>query len=266
MTGSSRAILIMALIGCCGFASCTAQSPSNPVAPNSTQSNLGQSEASLSGQPVPATIANGKPVGLYYMQKYWIATRYLEKSCWYFAPDGTFYENLSTGFSPKDLEAHKWPKGTYQASAGNLEVTWSDGQSSKAELEMVPGGFNWDTGMYMPVEAFASDKPITGTYEGGSSFGSEGNSIMVSKTLNLKADGSYSMTGISSTSTTSNGTQVRAGGESEASGQWKLDGFILQLTGSDGAVTPHIAFPFDDAETPIYPDRIFVGGTMYKKQ
>lgn len=236
---------------CFGLTSCAAQGQSKPSSPD---------------QPVPATLEDGKPQGLYYMQKLWIATRYLEKSCWYFAPDGTFYENLTTGFSPKDLEAHKGPKGTYQAGAGMLEVKWSDGQSSKSELEIVPGGFNWDTGMYMPVEAFKSGQSIAGTYEGGSSFGGDGNSIIVSKTLSLNSDGTYAMTGISSATTTSDGTQARVGGQSDASGKWKLDGFMLELTGSDGQVTKHIAFPFDDAETPVYPDRVFVGGTMYKRQ
>lgn len=237
------------------------------------QSSLGKSAGgqtsqrnSKAVQPVPAKMINGKPEGLFYMQKMWIATRYLEKSCWYFAPDGKFYQNLSSGFSQAELDAHKGPKGTYRVSQGNLEVAWSDGSSSKGELEIEQGGFNWDTAMFMPVEAFASGKSLAGTYEGGASLGGGGNSIIVSKTLRLDSDGSYSMSGISSMTSTSNGTQARVGGQSEASGRWSLDGFILQLSGSDGTTVQHIAFPFDDEKTPIYPDRLFVGGTMYKRQ
>lgn len=211
-------------------------------------------------------MVNGKPQGLYYMQKMWIATRYLEKSCWYFAPDGKFYENLSSGFSPAELDAHKGLKGTYKVSKGVLEVTWSDGKSSKAELEIVPGGFNWDTGMYLPVESVPSGKTIVGTYEGGTSLGGGGNSIIVSKSLRLDADGTYSMSGISSLSSTSDGTQAKAGGQSDASGRWSLDGFVLRLANSEGTTEQHIAIPFDDEKTPIYPDRLFVGGTMYKRQ
>ena len=228
--------------------------------------SLTPKRASKAVQPAPAKMINGKPEGLYYMQKYWIATRFLEKSCWYFAPDGKFYEDLSTGFSPADLDAHKGPKGTYKAGGGNLEVVWSDGKSSKAELEIVPGGFNWDTGMFLPVEEFTKGKSVVGSYEGGASLGGGGNSVIVSKSLRLDADGTYTMSGISSLSSTSNGTQAKVGGQSEANGRWSLDGFVLQLTKFDGVSEKHIAFPFDDDKTPTYPDRLFVGGTMYKRQ
>ncbi len=200
------------------------------------------------------------------MQKMWIATRYLEKSCWYFAPDGKFYQNLTSGFSPADLDAHKGPKGTYKASGRILEVTWSDGQSSKGELEIVDGGFNWDTGMFMPVEAFAPEKSVGGTFEGGTSLGGDGNSIIVSKTLLLNTDGTYSMSGVSSLSSTSDGTQATVAGQSDENGRWELDGFVLHMTSSAGVSVLHIAFPFDDKETSAYPDRLFVGGTMYKRQ
>lgn len=211
-------------------------------------------------------MVNGKPEGLYYMQKMWIATRFLEKSCWYFAPDGTFYENLNTGFSPEDLKAHKGSKGTYKVSGGMMEVTWSTGQTSKAPLEIVQGGFDWDTGSFLPVESFAAGKSIVGSYEGGASIGGGSNSVIVSKSLRLEADGRYTMSGITTATSTSNGTQARVGGESEGQGSWQLDGFSLTLVQSNGTTVQHIAFPFDDDKTPVYPDRIFVGGTMYKKQ
>ena len=254
MIVTSRATLLAAMLACCSFTSCKAQGPAKPDYADADSAQL-----------VPATMSRDKLEGLFYMQKMWIATRFLEKSCWYFAPDGKFYENLSTGFSPADLAAHKGPKGTYKASQGTLEVTWSDGQSSRSELELVPGGFNWDTGMFMPVEAFKSEQPIAGDYEGGTSFGGDGNSVIVSKTLRLEADGTYSMSGISSLSSTSDGTQAKAGGQSDATGRWSLKGFVLQLTNSEGKSEQHIAFPFDDEETAIYPDRLFVGGTMYKR-
>ena len=145
---------------------------------------------------------------------------------------------------------------------GNLEVTWSDGQSSVSPIEIETGGFNWDTGMYLPVEPFVAGKSIVGFYEGGSSFGGEGNSVIVSKSLRLESDGRYTMSGIATVSASSNGTQARVGGENQEEGRWQLDGFILSLSKSDGTSVQHIAFPFDDEKTPIYPDRIFVGGTM----
>lgn len=268
MTRISRGSLFTVVLACCClFAGCAEgqDSPgrsSTNRAFNATNSN----PKSKLVQPVPAKMVNGRPEGLYYMQKMWIATRFLEKSCWYFAPDGTFYENLNTGFSPDDLKAHKGSKGTYKVSGSMMEVTWSDGQSSKAEVEIVPGGFNWDTGSYLPVESFAAGKSIVGSYEGGASIGGGSNSVIVSKSLRLEADGRYTMSGITTATSTSNGTQARVGGESEAQGSWQLDGFSLTLVQSNGTTAQHIAFPFDDEKTPVYPDRIFVGGTMYKKQ
>lgn len=200
------------------------------------------------------------------MQKMWIATRYLEKACWYFAPDGKVYVNLTSGFSSEELAAHKGAQGTYKAGRGTLEVVWSDGTSSKSEIEIEQGGFNWDTGMYLPVEPFTAGKSIAGAYEGGTSFGGQGNSIIVSKSLRLEGDGTYSMSGVSSLSSTSNGTQVKTGGQSDENGRWTLDGFVLRLTSSAGTTAQHIAFPFDDEKTTVYPDRLFVGGTMYKRQ
>ncbi|MFY7875453.1 MAG: hypothetical protein ACOVQM_08420 [Pirellula sp.] len=263
MTRMYRSLLSAVLIVGCSFFSSQAY---GQLRLKSSPTGKESKTASKSVQPVPARMVQGKPEGLFYMQKMWIATRYLEKSCWYFAPDGKFYENLSSGFSPEDLAAHKGPKGTYKLNQGNLEVTWSDGQSSVSPIEIETGGFNWDTGMYLPVEPFVAGKSIVGFYEGGSSFGGEGNSVIVSKSLRLESDGRYTMSGIATVSASSNGTQARVGGENQEEGRWQLDGFILSLSKSDGTSVQHIAFPFDDEKTPIYPDRIFVGGTMYKRQ
>ena len=242
----------------------SSQKPDRTHVPSKT--NL----ASSAVQPVPAKMINGKPEGLYYMQKYWIATRYLEKSCWYFAPDGTFYENLTEGFSPQDLKDHKGLKGSYKANKGNLEVTWSNGNTSKGELEIVPGGFNWDTGMFLPVEPLASGKKVDGLYEGGTSFGTSygggGNSTIVSKTLRLDADGTYAMSGVASLQSTDGVSQAKVGGQSQVDGKWKLDGYILFLTNADGTSARHVILPFYDQANPAYPERLFVGGTVYKRK
>lgn len=245
---------------------CSIEGCSSGQSPKGDSSSSASSNRSQSTQPVPAKVVNGKPQGLYYMQRYWIATRYLEKSCWYFAPDGQVYENLTTGFSPEDLAAHKGPKGTFKAGGGLLEVTWADGKTTKSELEFVSGGFNWNTGAFLPIAQPAKGKSIVGSYEGGSLFGAEGSSVIVSKSLSLESDGSYTLFGISSVTATSNGTQARTGGEGSETGRWELDGLNLRLTKTDGSTTRLIAIPFDDEETSVYPDRIFVGGTMYKKK
>lgn len=262
MTGFTRPFLFLVSMGCLCIPLQVACAQSNASAKRLRADRVSSDRIP---QAIPGKMVQGKPVGLFYMQRMWIATSFLEKSCWYFLPDGTFYENLTKGFSPADLEAHQGPKGTYRLNKGNLEVRWSDGTSSSSALEIETGGFNWDTGMFLPVEAFANDKSIAGNYEGGTSFGSSGNSILVSKSLRLDPDGTYSMSGVSSLSSTSNGTQAKVGGQSEASGRWTLDGFLLQLTTSDGGTEQHIVFPLDDETTPTYPDRLFLGGTAYKR-
>lgn len=245
---------------------------SNPAAgqlwqaPQTNPSNSANERQSQTAQPVPGKIVNGKPDGLFYMQKYWMATRYLEKSCWYFAPDGKFYENLTSGCSPQELAAHKGPQGTYQLNGNKLQATWSTGTQSEAELEIVDGGFNWDTGMFLPVKPIDAEQKMIGSYEGGNSIGGDGNSVIVSKAIRFDADGTFTMSGISSLKSTSEGTQASAGSQSEGAGRWKLDGFLLSLTKSDGTSTTYIAIPLFDEADATQIQRLFIGGTVYNRK
>ncbi len=136
MQSRYRFLLHSALMTCCCLTavSCSGQAPTS-----STEAG-GSTPQSKSSQPVPARLVNGTPQGLYYMQKMWIATRFLEKSCWYFAPDGKVFENPTSGFSREDLAKHKGRTGTYKVSGGKLEVRWSDGELESGEIEIEQGG------------------------------------------------------------------------------------------------------------------------------
>ncbi len=96
----------------------------------SASSNSGLAVVQASGQsestPKAEITAKG-PVGLYYMQKYWIATRHLEKSVWYFASNGQVFEN-PTGLSQEALAAHQGNKGRLKFSSDELEIVWTNGQ------------------------------------------------------------------------------------------------------------------------------------------
>ena len=142
-----------------------------------------------------------------------------------------------------------------------MSVTWKDGQKSEGEVEIVPGGFNWDTGMFLPVKAFSDPKQILGKYEGGTSLSFSGNTSTVVKTLTLRADGTFTWEGIASFNT--DGTLT--GGENATSGKWALNGYLLILTDANGKVVRSIIFPWDDEKTAISPDHMFFAGTMYKK-
>jgi len=225
---------------------------------------------SRNSQPVLGKMVAGRPVGFFYMQKYWMATRKLENSCWYFASDGRVYQNLTTGFSEKDLKEHKGPQGTFEVNGGKLNIVWSDGKSSTAEIELTETGFYWDTGSYLPIEPFAG-KSLSGEYSGGSSSTFSGTSAMVAKTLRLNDDGSFTMSGVTSFRTeedSSRGTksQSLAGGSSDIAGRWKQDGFYLTLTADSGESQRQVIFPFDDNTTVVYPDRLYMAGVMYKKR
>lgn len=222
-----------------------------------------QQDASATAQTVAPVYTTNQISGLFYMQKYWIATRNLEKAVWYFAPDGNAYLNPETGFSPADLAAvDSSNKGPYSVSGGRMSVQWGDGQKSEAEIEIVDGGFNWDTGMYLPVAPFESAGDLVGSYEGGSSVRFSGSSTILVKSLTLNADGSFNWEG---TSSFTNDT-VRTGGQSVTTGKWSISGYVLALTADDGKVVRGITFPLDDEATALKPDRMYFSGVSYAKK
>jgi hypothetical protein len=62
-------------------------------------------------------------------------------------------------------------------------------------------------------------------------------------------------------------TRVTAGSNGiDSTGRWHAAGYSLVLIDSTGNVYRRIAFPYDDEKTPPNPDRIFVGGTMFKRR
>lgn len=59
---------------------------------------------------------------------------------------------------------------------------------------------------------------------------------------------------------------MSAGGRGGSTGTWKAAGYSLLLTDRSGKLVRGITFPYDDTATPVYPDRLFFNGTMYKRQ
>jgi hypothetical protein len=217
--------------------------------------------------PAPATFANGMPVGLYFMTRFWSFTGTLEKLVWYFAPDGTVYQSLEHGFSATDLAGHAGPKGTCALQGDKLEVRWSGGKKSASRLQRSETGFSWDGGIFTPVKPFSPQTQIAGLYEGGESLSFSGNRAAVSKTFELRADGTFHWSGVSFLSSTSDASRVSAGATGEDStGRWHASNYSIVLVDTKGNVYRRIAFPYDDEKTPVNPDRIFFGGTMFKRR
>lgn len=216
--------------------------------------------------PVAASFKTGAPIGLYFMTRFWPSSGSLEKAAWYFAPDGTAYRDLEFGFSAADLAAHP-EKGTYRAVGDKLEVTWSTGKTTSSTINPSAKGFSWDAGLFTVVQPFDGTMKIAGSYEGGESLSTGMGRAALSKTLELRPDGTFTWQGISFLSTTSQESRVTAGSVGNATtGTWVVKGYSLVLTDETGNVYRRIAFPYDDEKTPMKPDRIFFGGTMYNQK
>jgi hypothetical protein len=209
---------------------------------------------------------DGHPVGLYLMTRFWIATGSLEKAVYYFTSDGRVFVDLEDGFSDETLSAHKGKHGTVRVDGNEMIVTWSGGKEERSELEKSGGGFNWNTGLFAPVEPFEKAEHLVGSWEGGNSASFSGSSAATSNALDLRADGTFTGESVTSLRSTSDGSDVSAGSRGDHSGTWKLDGYSLVMQYNDGRTARGITFPFDDEETPVFPDRFYFSGVMYKKR
>lgn len=222
--------------------------------------------SSIGGGPEKPGYEDGHPVGLYLMTRYWMATGSLEKALYYFTSDGRVYVDLEDGFADDVLAKHKGRHGTVKMDGDEMVVTWQDGKDARAKLEKGNGGFNWDMGLFAPVEPFEDDKALAGKWEGGSSVHFSGSSTLTSTTLELHDDGTFSGESLASFRSESDESVATGGSQGNHAGTWKLDGYSLVLTYADGRTVRGIAFPFDDEKTPVYPDRFYFAGTMYKKE
>jgi hypothetical protein len=211
--------------------------------------------------PEPAGFEEGRPVGLYFMTRFWIASGSLEKAVWYFTDDGRVYRDLEDGFADEVLALHKGPRGTARSEAGVMTVTWSDGKKTESEVERDGDAFSWDMGIFTPVKRFESDAALLGRWEGGDSISSSGGSATSSSTLDLRADGTFAQSRISSVTSRSTESVASAGAEAGSSGTWKRDDYTLTLTWGDGRTLRGITFPYHDGKS----QRLFFAGTMYKK-
>lgn len=208
-------------------------------------------------KPAPASFRDGVPVGLYLMNRYRPLTRTAEKLAWYFAPDGRVFQNLALGFSPEDLAAHAGPRGDASANGRQLAITWADGTKTTAELERDGTGFTWDLGIFFAVSLFASPHEITGVYVGE-------DGVLTGQRLELRGDGTFAREVVSLAGSPPSARALPATSGAN-SGHWELRGHSLILTEANAAGQRGLAFPLDDAKTPIKPDRMFFDGAMYRR-
>lgn len=219
-------------------------------------------------RPAKAEQTADGPVGLYFMTRY-ISGAGLEKKVWYFAPDGRAFEGLTEGFSEEDLKAHAGRRGTRKVEGKKMTISWADGKTSTGSFEpdeKAPPAFMWDMGIFVPVKPF-DDRSVAGTYEGGESVTGSSGRAAVGHSLDLRADGTYSKSSAASVSTkTSEGSASGGATSGTVKGTWKVSGWSIVFTAEDGKTERKIAFPYDDEQTPVYPDRLFIGGTMFRRR
>jgi len=216
-------------------------------------------------QPAASAFKDGVPVGLYFMTRFQAVTRTSEKSAWYFTPDGAVFEDVTHGFSKADLAAHAGSKGRAGATGNKLEIIWSDGRKTVAEIERDGSGFTWDMGIFTPVRAFDDASAIVGSYEGGESLAGSSTASAISKRLELRTDGTFAWDGVAFVGAGSEADALSIG-TSASKGRWQLSGYTLVLTDDRGIAWRRIAFPYDDEKTPVKPDQLFFGGLMYRKR
>lgn len=214
--------------------------------------------------PVPASFARGLPVGLFLMSRTWAQTSAEDKLVWYFAPDGTVYQNLEHGFAPADLAAHSGPKGTCRLAGKSLEVTWSDRRKSSGVIQRTRGGFKWDRGTFVPARPLPGDTSLSGAYEGGETLSF--NRAPLARTLELRADGTFHWTGVSLQTSASNPTRIEAASNGrDSAGRWHAKGYTLVLVDSEGRIFRRIAFLSEDASLTTRTQIIFAGIVYSRK-
>ena len=207
----------------------------------------------------------GLPHGLYLMTRYLPATQTLERSVWYFASDQQVFRDLKDGFSAADLAAHSGLRGRLRRTSETLEVAWSNGTVTAAELESDSRGFTWDMGMFAPARAFENSTSAAGMYEGAEMLGIQSHDFPVAQRLELREDGSFKWEGVSFVGADAM-SRIAITPNAVTSGTWKLDGLSLILTSNERVTLRRIAFPQDDERTIIRPDNIFFAGVLYKRR
>jgi hypothetical protein len=216
--------------------------------------------------PVDSWAAN--PQGLYMMTRMIMGSS-LELAGWYFK-DGQVAMNPRGDVARFDFKAAAVESpattGTFKISGKSMTITWANGKTAKGDYEPGDHGcFYWDLGSFCPVEPFAKNQKIDGTFSGGASAGY--GRVANATTLTLTGAGQYRLEQAGSVkSEVSGGTQLQAGSSGGESGTYDLSGTALTLKSAGGKSRQVLAFPYDDGTKGPQPRRIFFDGAMLKRQ
>jgi hypothetical protein len=215
--------------------------------------------------PMPSRITPAGPEGLFFMTRFWMATGSLEQKLWYFTADGRVFDSPGGAFTTEQLERDSRRHGRFSLANKKLTAKWSDGKATESnfELDSSGQGFAWDGGLFSAV-AKPDWSKVSGYFEGGVSYShSSGRGSSISG-LNLRGDGTFTLSR-SASLRSENSTTIATAGSVAAplEGKWKGEGFGLTLTFSDGRVERHVSFPTPDARDASKVGMLFFNGSMH---
>jgi SAM-dependent methyltransferase len=181
--------------------------------------------------------------------------------------DGNVVRNPLVPGDSLDVEAerklHANDVGTFEVDGDEMTMTFG-GSPSKSEVERDGDCFMWDMGTFCRVEPF-DDDTLEGTFSGGASARGSSGIAMNSRTIVFADDGTYTMESASSVSSLGEGTNVAAGSSGAEKGEYEIDGTVIRFRPEGGEERVLTAFPYDDGTEGEKPRRIFLGGTMLKR-
>jgi hypothetical protein len=180
---------------------------------------------------------------------------------------GTSIRTSSPASPPRTSPRTKAPRA-HKLIGDQFEVTWAGGKKTKSRFEPDKGGpgFAWDGGLFSPVGPITDPKIVVGKFEGGESLSHGGNSVMTSKSFVFNADGTYTRESVASVKGATSQSVIAGGATGVNTGSWKAEGYTIILTPNGGAAERKMAFPWSNDDKLPLPNRLYLGGTLLKRQ
>jgi len=205
--------------------------------------------AQPAAQPAAApNLAAAGPIanGLYLRTTYFAGS--LSINTMYFGPGSRLVVDPPHGVDPLDFDAASRESpdkaGTYTIQGSSLLVTWANGKTSQLPVEFDHGAISaYDGGLMVKAEAYPQNQRLAGTYAWG---GSTANAS-AARTLQLAADGTYTMTALGGIRSIPGNTSSAQGTET---GTYTLGGNTMVLRAANGQTTTHTVIPFNTAIDP----------------
>lgn len=209
------------------------------------------------------------PDGIYLMTRMWISS--FEMDVYYFGPgiavNAPGYDIAAYGTSYAE-EQNPGTVGDVSFTGGTMRIDWHDGDVTEADLEPSSGGcFNFDGGLFCPVEKFSSST-LSGVFHGGAAVGG-GTSAFASsgQTLLFQEDGRYAMGSTTVVDSIAGGVDATAYSDQAEAGHYTISGNSIEFYPDGGQAWSTASFPYhDDALPGAFPNRIYFDGVMMSRQ